>query len=160
MKYISVYLPFSKRSYIPGIQTGVLHSRIFLGCAMCRTRPSLCCTHFLPSPMTLRPLPPIPYTSQPKPCNSCPECWNGNSGSAGDIKGSLGCDGAIVLLMRQWDLVWLMLASSPGQNNSCLTFASMPFTPWCAAWSNSSTSVKVVEDQNFIGFHCYSFQTV
>ena len=35
-----------------------------------------------------------------------------------------------------------MLASRPGQNNRCLAFASIPFTPSCAAWSDSSTSAQ------------------
>ena len=68
-------------------------------------------------------------------------CWNVNSRSAGEIKGSLGWDGSIVLQMWHWDLVCLMLIFRHGQNNRCLAFASIPFTP-CAAWSDSSTSTR------------------
>ena len=66
--------------------------------------------------------------------------WNRNSGFDRGIKDSLGCDGAMVLKILHWDLVWWMLASSPGQNSCCLAFANMSLTPWCVAWSNSSTS--------------------
>ena len=44
--------------------------------------------------------------------------------------------------MRHWDLVCLMLVFRPGQKNRCLTFASIPFMPWCAAGSDSSTSAR------------------
>ena len=73
-------------------------------------------------------------------------CWNGNSGSTGDIKGSLGWDGAIVLQIRHWALVCLALAPNQGQNNRCLAFASLPFMLWCAEWRNSSTSARSCRD--------------
>lgn len=68
--------------------------------------------------------------------------WNGNSGFDGGIKDSLSCDGAITLHVLHWVLVCRIRASSPDQNNRCLTFSSMPLMPWYAEWSDSSTSPR------------------